>query len=251
MADVPPVTDLLARSALFDALTSAQRHALAQEMRDVALDPGEMLFARGDPGNEIYLVVEGRIRISVLSSDGRELSFAHAVPGDVFGEIAALDGSPRSADATAITSVRLKTLSRSALQRLLSTSTTAALAIIKLLCGRLRDVSEHFEAIALHPIEVRLARLLLDTLEEKQTAGAAKVTSLTLGISQNELALLMGSTRQRANRGPDAAGEGRRDPTLRGRARLQPGSPEPDCAAGLKAHRALSPRGTEALLLHL
>jgi CRP/FNR family cyclic AMP-dependent transcriptional regulator len=199
MTDIPPVTDLLARSALFNALTSAQRYALAQEMRDVSLDPGEMLFARGDPGNEIYLVVEGRIRISVLSSDGRELSFAHAVPGDVFGEIAALDGSPRSADATAITSVRLKTLSRSALLRLLSTSTTAALAIIKLLCGRLRDVSEHFEAIALHPIEVRLARLLIDTLEEKQLAGAAKVTSLALGISQSELALLMGSTRQRAN----------------------------------------------------
>jgi CRP/FNR family cyclic AMP-dependent transcriptional regulator len=199
MTDIPPVTDLLARSALFNALTSAQRYALAQEMRDVSLDPGEMLFARGDPGNEIYLVVEGRIRMSVLSSDGRELSFAHAVPGDVFGEIAALDGSPRSADATAITSVRLKTLSRSALLRLLSTSTTAALAIIKLLCGRLRDVSEHFEAIALHPIEVRLARLLIDTLEEKQLAGAAKVTSLALGISQSELALLMGSTRQRAN----------------------------------------------------
>ena len=90
-------------------------------------------------------------------------------------------------------------MDRPALQRLLSTSTTAALAIIKLLCGRLRDVSEHFEAIALHPIEVRLARLLLDTLEEKQTPGAAKVSSLTLGISQNELALLMGSTRQRAN----------------------------------------------------
>ena len=199
MADNPPVTDLLARSALFNALTPAPRHALAQEMRDVTLDSGEMLFARGDPGNEIYLVVEGRIRISVLSSDGRELSFAHAVPGDVFGEIAALDGSPRSADATAITSVRLKTLSRSALQHLLSCSTTASLAIIQLLCERLRDVSEHFEAIALHPIEVRLARLLLDTLEEKQTEGAAKVASLTLGISQNELALLMGSTRQRAN----------------------------------------------------
>jgi CRP-like cAMP-binding protein len=199
MADTPPVTDLLARSALFNALTPAQRQALAQEMRDVALDPGEMLFARGDPGNEIYLVVEGRIRISVLSSDGRELSFAHAVSGDVFGEIAALDGSPRSADATAITSVRLKTLSRSGLQRLLSTSTAASLAIIRLLCGRLRDVSEHFEAIALHPIEVRLARLLLDTLEEKQMTGNTRVTSLTLGISQSELALLMGSTRQRAN----------------------------------------------------
>jgi CRP-like cAMP-binding protein len=95
--------------------------------------------------------------------------------------------------------VRLKTLSQSSLHRLLATDTAAALATIKLLCSRLRDVSEHFEAIALHPIEVRLARLLMDTLEERETAGPGKVASLTLGISQNELALLMGSTRQRAN----------------------------------------------------
>lgn len=198
MIEVQSVTDLLGRSALFSGLDLAQRRQLALEMRDVRLEAGEMLFARGDPGTEIYLVTEGRIRISVLSSDGRELSFAHAVPGDVFGEIAALDGAARSADATAITPVRLKTLSQAALHRLLATNTSTALAIIKLLCERLRDVSEHFEAIALHPIEVRLARLLLDMLEEREPKAAA-VASLRLGISQNELALLMGSTRQRAN----------------------------------------------------
>jgi CRP-like cAMP-binding protein len=180
-------------------LEPAARAAVAREMRDVTLEGGSMLFARGDPGNDIYLVIEGRIRLSVLSSDGRELSFAHAVPGDIFGEIAALDGAPRSADATAITPVRLKTMSRSALHRLLATNPATALAVIKLLCGRLRDVSEHFEAIALHPIEVRLARLLLDTLEERATSTAEKVASLSLGITQSELALLMGSTRQRAN----------------------------------------------------
>ena len=81
MANAPAVTDLLARSTLFCVLGPAQRSAVAQEMSDVVLEPGQMLFARGDPGNEIYLVVEGRIRISVLSPDGRELSFAHAVPG--------------------------------------------------------------------------------------------------------------------------------------------------------------------------
>jgi CRP/FNR family cyclic AMP-dependent transcriptional regulator len=199
MAKAPSVTDLLARSALFCVLGPAQRSAVAQEMSDVVLGPGQMLFARGDPGNEVYLVIEGRIRLSVLSPDGRELSFAHAVPGDIFGEIAALDGAPRSADATAISPVRLKMLSRAALYHLLTTNAATALAVIKLLCGRLRDVSEHFEAIALHPIEVRLARLLLDTLEERETAETGKLSSLTLGISQNELALLMGSTRQRAN----------------------------------------------------
>ena len=59
MADAPAVTDLLARSALFGALTSAQRQALAEEMRNVALDVGEMLFARGDPGDEILLMIAG------------------------------------------------------------------------------------------------------------------------------------------------------------------------------------------------
>lgn len=199
MADPPSVADLLARSELFGSLSAQRRAAIAREMREVTLDAGQTLFSRGDPGDEIYIVLEGRIRLSVLSPDGRELSFAHALVGDVFGEIAALDGAARSADATALTPARLKTLSRAALLQLLRTDAGAALAIIKLLCSRLRDVSEHFEAIALHPIDVRLARLLLDTLQARAKGGTDKVASLSLGISQNELALLMGSTRQRAN----------------------------------------------------
>ena len=104
------VADLLARSQLFSTLEWAERFDLARKMRDVVLGPGQVLFSRGDPGRDIYLVVHGRIRISVLSTDGRELSFAHAGPGDVFGEVAALDGGTRSADATAIAQTRLKTL---------------------------------------------------------------------------------------------------------------------------------------------
>ena len=196
---VPSATDLLARSPLFSVLRPAERAALAVQMRDVSLAPGQLLFGRGDPGKEIYLVIEGRLRLSVLSPDGRELSFAHAVTGDLFGEIAALDGAPRSADATAITRVRLKTLSQPALHRLLASNPTIALAAIKLLCTRIRDVSEHFEAIALHPVEVRLARLLLDRLGEDAVNGSRAVASLPLDMTQSELGLLIGSTRQRAN----------------------------------------------------
>jgi CRP/FNR family cyclic AMP-dependent transcriptional regulator len=195
----PSVTDLLAHSALFGVLGAAERTALAAQMRDVVLAPGQLLFGRGDLGKEVYLVMEGRLRLSVLSPDGRELSFAHAVIGDVFGEIAALDGAQRSADATAITRVRLKTLSRSALHRLLAGNSTIALAAIKLLCTRLRDVSEHFEAIALHPVEVRLARLLLDRLGGNAVDGGSAVASLPLDMTQSELGLLIGSTRQRTN----------------------------------------------------
>ena len=197
MAETFALTDLLARSALFASLPSEERTALAERMSDVELDPGQLLFGRGDPGTDIYLVVEGRIRLSVLSVEGRELSFAHATTGDLFGEIAALDDAPRSADATAITQARLKMLPQSELQRLLLTHPAVALAAIKLLCSRLRDLSEHVEAIALHPVEIRLARLLLDMLEERApTIGSP---SLPLDVTQGELGLLIGTTRQRAN----------------------------------------------------
>ena len=76
------IVDLLGKSALFGSLADTDRAAIAARMRRVDFAPDQMIFSRGDPGREIYLVLEGRIRLSILSSDGRELSFAHAGPGD-------------------------------------------------------------------------------------------------------------------------------------------------------------------------
>jgi CRP-like cAMP-binding protein len=193
------VEGVLARSPLFGVLEPAKRLELADKMREVVLEAGQVLFSRGDPGDGIYLVMEGRIRISVLSIDGRELSFAHAETGDVFGEIAALDRSPRSADATAIVRTTLKALPHSAYRKLLLESPNLALATIELLCRRLRDVSDHFEAVALHSVDVRLARLLLDRLSDSAGSRAAPWWSLALDMSQTDLARLIGTTRQRAN----------------------------------------------------
>jgi CRP-like cAMP-binding protein len=193
------VEAMLARSPLFGVLEPAERLELADKMREVVLEAGQLLFSRGDPGDSIYLVMEGRIRISVLSIDGRELSFAHAETGDVFGEIAALDKCGRSADATAIACTTLKALPHSAYRNLLLARSDLALATIELLCRRLRDVSDHFEAVALHSVDVRLARLLLDRLSDTAEPRAAQRWSVTLDMSQTDLALLIGTTRQRAN----------------------------------------------------
>jgi CRP-like cAMP-binding protein len=193
------VDGMLARSPLFSILEPAVRHELASKMHDIVVDTGQVLFTRGDPGDDIYLVVEGRIRISVLSADGRELSFAHACAGEVFGEIAALDRGGRSADATAIVRSHLKVLGNAAFRNLLAARPNVALATIELLCRRLRDVSEHFEAVALHSVDVRLARLLLDRLNNGGRKPTARSASVTLDLSQTDLALLIGTTRQRAN----------------------------------------------------
>src|SRR5258708_1871993 len=90
--DLRPVINFLGKSALFGSLAAADRAAIAERMRRIHFQRNQMLFSRGDPGREIYVVLHGRIRLSVLTTDGRELSFAHAGPGDIFGEVAALDG---------------------------------------------------------------------------------------------------------------------------------------------------------------
>src|SRR5262245_25488575 len=117
--ELPFVIDALGKSALFGPLNEAERAASAARMRRSEFEPGQVGFWRGDPGRQVYLVLAGRIRLSVLTTDGRELAFAHAGPSDVFGEIAALDGGERTADATAISRVQAAILPQQALLQLI------------------------------------------------------------------------------------------------------------------------------------
>jgi CRP-like cAMP-binding protein len=119
MTHVALVTTLLGRTDMFGSLSDADRGAVAAEMREATYESGQLIFGRGDPGEEMHLVVEGRVRLSVLSVEGRVLSFNHAGRGDVFGEIATLDGQARTADATALTRVITMTLTRASLRRLM------------------------------------------------------------------------------------------------------------------------------------
>ena len=193
------IVDLLGKTALFGSLPDADRTAIAARMRRVDFDPDQMIFSRGDPGREIYLVLEGRIRLSILSSDGRELSFAHAGPGSIFGEIATLDGGERTAGATAISKVQAMALPQRAMLELIENNPKVAKAAIHFLCTRLRETDQRLEAIALHRIEVRLARLMLSALKLQSPGATGKSVALDLGMSQGELALLIGASRPKVN----------------------------------------------------
>jgi CRP/FNR family transcriptional regulator, cyclic AMP receptor protein len=194
-----PVIDFLGKSALFGSLAEADRAAIAERMRRVNFRRNEMLFSRGDEGRDIYVVLRGRIRLSVLTTDGRELSFAHAGPGSIFGEISALDAGERSAGATALTRVQIMSLSHKAVLELIANNPKVALAVIRFLCSRLRDTDLQLEAIALYPIEVRIARLLLSALQLELPATTGSNIQLHLGISQSELGLLIGASRARVS----------------------------------------------------
>ncbi|MFT3733412.1 MAG: cyclic nucleotide-binding domain-containing protein [Hyphomicrobium sp.] len=121
MALKPDPADLLARTPLFGTLDEPSRKAVAAELREFAYEPGQIIFSRGQTGSELHIVTKGRVRLSVLTADGRELSFAHVEPPSIFGELAVFDGRPRSADATAVNKVETLMLSKSAFVRLLST----------------------------------------------------------------------------------------------------------------------------------
>jgi CRP-like cAMP-binding protein len=205
MAQSPTaVATLLGKTAIFGPLGQADRLAVAGQMLKAELQPGQIVFARGDAGRNVYLVVSGSVRLSVFSADGRLLSFKHANAGDIFGEIAALDGGRRTADAVALTRVVAMTLTKEQFDRLIETNPRVARAAIGWLCQRLRDTSAQAEAIALHPVEVRLARYLLSRLMPAPLGSPAAGTgdrkaTIDLGISQGELASLIGASRQKVN----------------------------------------------------
>ena len=193
------VVEMLGKTALFSPLPEEDRRAVAQELRETSWDQGQVIFARGDPGRDIYLVTSGRVRLSILTAEGRELSFAHAETGQVFGEIAVLDGGQRTADATTVTKVQALTLSKVALMKLIETRPTVREAVIRFLCARVREADQQLEGIALYPIEARLARFFLAAVRQKAGPDAEDSVVLELPISQSELALLIGASRPKVN----------------------------------------------------
>src|SRR5437763_16545147 len=104
---------LLAGTELFKNLGPMERAACAAKFHARRFKKGQVLFGRGDPGSHVFLMAEGQVRLAIATAEGRELSFQIAVAGDLIGEIAVLDGGPRSADATALTAVTTYVLSRS------------------------------------------------------------------------------------------------------------------------------------------
>lgn len=202
MSDPGECAALISGSAFFAGLLSGLPEAevgrIARPFRAARFDAGQSIFSRGDPGDFLLIVAEGRVRLSIVSDEGRELSVRHAVRGDVIGEIAALDGGTRSADAAALGAVRAYLLFRADFQTLLREHPALPARVIEFLCGRLRSTTEQLESIALHPIEARLARFLLVALGGRKAEPGRRVP-LELGFSQSELAQLLGASRPKVN----------------------------------------------------
>ncbi len=189
---------LLQGASLFGAFAADDLAACARRFREARFGKGELVFSRGDPGSSLYVVGDGQVRLAVSTAEGRELSFEVVGPGGMFGEIALLDGRPRSAEATTIAPTIAYVLAREDFKRLMRERPLATEAVIEFLCGRLRRVSDRLEDVALHPLVVRLARFLLVAVGDRR-APPGKRVPVELRFSQSELALLLGASRPKIN----------------------------------------------------
>lgn len=197
-SDIDAVISLLQGADLFSAFCADDLAACARQFRIARFGKGELLFSRGDPGSCLYVVSEGQVRLAVSTPDGRELSFEIVGPGGMFGEIALLDGRPRSAEATALAPTIAYSLARDDFRRLMRERPSVTDAVIAFLCARLRRVSDRLEDVALHPLVVRLARFLVVAIGERR-AQPGKRVAVELSFSQGELALLLGASRPKIN----------------------------------------------------
>ena len=186
--------------AIFEGLAAepiAMLDAMAIPRRWMA---GETLFQRGDEGEYVILVHQGRIKLSLLTANGRELTLRYAEPGDILGELSLLDGQARSADATAAEAGEGLVLRRADFERLRARFPDIAGAMIRYLAGRLRDTTEQLESIAMFEIEARLARFLLLTLRQYFEDDIPETPQLRLALNQSELAAMLGASRPKVNK---------------------------------------------------
>lgn len=186
----------LKRNFLFRGLPEALINRIASIAQRRTLAKGTTVFEQGDAGDALYGVISGRVRINASGPDGREVFLNIMEPGDTFGEIAVIDGLPRTAGAVAISESTLFQIRRADFLALLETEAILGKHLLVLFCQRLRWTSDLVEESAFLEGPARLARrlLVLAELHGRQTEAG-----LELAIAQSELALFLGISRQFVN----------------------------------------------------
>jgi CRP-like cAMP-binding protein len=187
---------ILQRNLLFRDLPAATIRQIAALSSSRSYGLGVHVFSQADPGDALYGVITGRIRISVSAPDGREMVLNIMEPGDTFGEIALLDGCQRTATASAAAPSELMIIMREPFLALLQREPRLVDHLFRLLCQRIRWTSGLAEDSALLGVPARLARRLLSLgkLHGHRTAGGVQ-----LNISQEEVARFLGLSRQVIN----------------------------------------------------
>jgi CRP/FNR family transcriptional regulator, cyclic AMP receptor protein len=188
----PDVTGILSRTNLLRSVPAQDLSALAVASRLRTFRRGQVVFTRGDPGDTVIVVVSGRVKVVVRSTDGGALTLAIIGPGGVFGEVGVADGGPRSSDAETLDDCQLLLVPREAIQEICARVPSAAQALTASIAATLRRLTDAAADLIFLDLPRRVAKMLLS-----QPSGADG--AIRVKMSQEELAHQVGGTRQSVN----------------------------------------------------
>ena len=185
------VSTVLSRVPFFAGVPADELEKLASSLQRRTVRAGKAVFRQDDPGSSLYVIESGVVTVQRTSPEGKELILTILGPGDFFGELALLDGEPRSADAVAKEDTALLVLERDDFLAFLDRAPAVATKLLAALSRRLRRTDQLVQDAAFLDVPARLARALLQLSESPEAAT---------GLTQSELAAMVGASRESVNR---------------------------------------------------
>jgi CRP/FNR family cyclic AMP-dependent transcriptional regulator len=189
----------LKQVSLFASLSNEDMRDLAAVVRRRTFRAGEVIFHRDDPGQVLYVIREGKVKICLISPDGQEISLVVFGKGECFGELALLDGLPRSADAIAMEKVECYTLQRSDFHSTIMKNPKIAIQVLEVLSKRLRSTDQQVEDLIFLDVYGRVAKKLIE-LADSHGTRVDDGTRIEVRLTQQELASMVGASRESVNK---------------------------------------------------
>jgi CRP-like cAMP-binding protein len=191
--------EVLARCGLFQGVDADAAETLAKELDYVEVRKGDIVFTEGEPGDSLYIVMSGKIKVGRRASDGRQNLIAVMGPSDMVGELSLFDPGPRTATATAVTDSRVARLRKSALRPWLNNRPEIAEQLLRVLARRLRRTNDALADLIFTDVPGRVAKSLLQMASRFGTRDGG-VLRVTHDLTQEELAQLVGASRETVNK---------------------------------------------------
>jgi CRP-like cAMP-binding protein len=191
--------DVLARSGLFQGVAPEDAEALIAHMEYLDVAKGHTVFAQGEFGDSLYIVMSGKVKIGRRTADGRENMLAVLGPADLAGELSVFDPGPRTANAVAVTDAKLARLRQTALRPWIAQRPQIAEQLLRVLARRLRRTNDMLADLIFTDVPGRVAKNLL-ILAKKFGQREGVALRVTHDLTQEELAQLVGASRETVNK---------------------------------------------------
>jgi CRP-like cAMP-binding protein len=193
------VDEILRRAGLFQGVDTESVEALASEFEIVEAPRGTILFNEGEPGESLFVVLSGKVKLGRRSADGRENLVAIMGPSDQFGELSLFDPGPRTVTATVVTDGRIAKLPKAALHKWVQDRPQIALQLLRVVARRLRRTNTMLADLIFVDVPGRVAKQLLQLAQRFGSVDGGQLR-VTHDLTQEELAQLVGASRETVNK---------------------------------------------------